>query len=353
VLEKASRVGAVIFDKTGTLTEGLLQVTQRCVWGEGTEDELLTIAASAERDSEHPIGKAIVGHAKARGVTLRDCSFFEISSGSGLSCYIDGQQAIVGNRSWLAHHKIPLSASQDKTAIMFEERGSTVVFVARAGVLLGALALTDEPKPEAQAVVAQLQSQGVQVWMVSGDNVRTAKHIAVRLGITNVLAGVKPQEKAERVKALQAEGFSVAMVGDGINDAPALAIADVGIAVGSGTDVAIETADVVLMKSALRDVCTSMDLSRAVMGRIKLNFFWAICYNVVGIPLAAGLFYPGFQIKIPPMFAGFAMAMSSVSVVCSSLLLRLYRPPPLKVTKIPHGTPVSPYKTPGAWSDMV
>jgi len=169
--------------------------------------------------------------------------------------------------------------------------------------------------------------------MVSGDNERTAKHIASRLGITNVLAGVNPQHKAERVKALQDTGRHVAMVGDGINDAPALAIADVGIAVGSGTDVAIETADVVLMKSMLHDVVTTLHLSAVVMRRIKLNFFWAICYNVVGIPVAAGALYPYFLIKIPPMFAGFAMAMSSVSVVCSSLLLRCYAPPPLKLKR--------------------
>jgi len=334
VLEKASQVSAVIFDKTGTLTHGTLKLTHTAVWQDAvSEAELLTLAASAERDSEHPIGRAIVAHARGLGLPLRDSNFFEVTAGSGLKCYVASVPVVVGNRAWLQQNGIGLSAAQEQHASSFEARGATVIFVASNETLAGMIALADEPKPEAAAVVAHLQREGVMVWMVSGDNERTAKHIASRLGITNVLAGVKPQHKAERVKALQDTGRHVAMVGDGINDAPALAIADVGIAVGSGTDVAIETADVVLMKSMLHDVVTTLHLSAVVMRRIKLNFFWAICYNVVGIPVAAGALYPYFLIKIPPMFAGFAMAMSSVSVVCSSLLLRCYAPPPLKLKR--------------------
>jgi Cu+-exporting ATPase len=174
-----------------------------------------------------------------------------------------------------------------------------------------------------------MHANGIDVWMATGDNARTAEHVASQLGIEHVLAGVTPQGKKDHVSLLQSAGHVVAMVGDGVNDAPALAQADVGIAVGSGTDVAIETADVVLMKSALRDVATCVDLARVVMGRIKLNFFWAMCYNLVGMPLAAGVFFPKFHMMVPPMFAGLAMALSSVSVVCSSLLLRCYSPPAL------------------------
>jgi len=191
------------------------------------------------------------------------------------------------------------------------------------------LALSDVIHDDARAVVEVMAQMGISVWMATGDNGRTAAHVARQLGIVHVLADAKPHNKREKVSELQAKGHIVAMVGDGVNDAPALAQADVGLAVGSGTDVAIETADIVLMKSALRDVPTAFNLAKKVISRIRLNFFWAICYNAIGMPLAAGIFFPCFHMLVPPMFAGAAMALSSVSVVCSSLMLRCYKPPPL------------------------
>jgi len=252
VLERASKVTAILFDKTGTLTKGVLLVTNIFSFVEKlSESDLLQMVASAEQDSEHPIGKAIVAHARAKAVTLQQCNKFETSSGSGLKCSLLGSVVLIGNRKWLQHNQVAISTEQSSRASEFEAKGSTVIFIARDGECAGAIALSDEPKAESLSVVRHLQECGVQVWMVSGDNEHTAQFMARRLGITNVLAGVKPQEKAEQVRMLQAKGHSVAMVGDGINDAPALANADVGIAVGSGADVAIETADVVLMKNDL------------------------------------------------------------------------------------------------------
>jgi Cu+-exporting ATPase len=328
VLENAASINAVIFDKTGTLTKGALEVVLVATWSKDmTHDELIQVAATAEAHSEHPIGQAVVSAARSRGLKLKAVRGFEITSGSGLSCYIDDQAVLLGNRSWLDQHSVVKSTAQEAQAVDRESRGETVIFIAVGGVLAGMLALSDIIRAESAPVCQQMMKMGIEVWMVTGDNSRTAQHVAKQLGITNVLADTKPKGKKEQVLALQQAGKIVAMVGDGINDAPALAQADVGIAVGSGTDVAIETAHIVLMKSTLRDVATAIDLAKVVMARIRLNFFWAICYNVVGMPLAAGLFFPSFHMLVPPMFAGAAMALSSVSVVCSSLLLRCYRPP--------------------------
>jgi len=233
----------------------------------------------------------------------------------------------IGNRAWLQKHYAPLSKEQESEAVARESLGETAIFVVINGKTAGMLCLSDTLHPEAASIVARMHAMGIDVWMATGDNERTAAHVARQLSIHHVLAGVTPAGKEQQVATLQKGGHVVAMVGDGVNDAPALAQADVGIAVGSGTDVAIETADIVLMKSTLRDVATAIDLAKKVMGRIRLNFFWAICYNVVGMPLAAGFFFPQFHMLVPPMFAGAAMAMSSVSVVMSSLLLRCYVPP--------------------------
>jgi len=341
VLESASNVDAVIFDKTGTLTTGKLTVARIECWakngGNGNgevgagakmqEHELLALAASAELGSEHPIGKAICAHAHALGLKLVEPSNFVATLGRGLQCVVDGTPLLLGNRQWLAYHGHALDSAQENAVAQLEALGHTVALVAISGQLAGMLAVSDTLKPEAVSVVRQLEGWGVDLWIVSGDNERTVRHLAAQVGIRNVLAEVKPTDKQEKVKMLQAQGRVVAMVGDGVNDAPALAQADVGVAVGSGTDVAIETADVVLIKSSLSDVPVSLHLSKVVMRRIRLNFVWAFGYNIVGIPLAAGVFYPGFGIQLPPMFAGAAMALSSFSVVCSSLLLRCYRPP--------------------------
>jgi len=296
-------------------------------------DRLLQLAASAEQHSEHPIGQAVVSHCHAKGLKLLPSTNFQTKSGQGLQCEVSGAGSLLlGNRTWLQAHGLALTPEQEALAAAREATGATVILVAVEGAPAGMLALADTLKPDARQVVLLLQRLGVRVFMATGDNERTAAHVAKQLGIAPelVLAGVQPSGKEAYVRQLREEGEVVAMVGDGINDAPALAQADVGIAVGSGTDVAIETADIVLMKSSLKDVPTALDIASTVMARIRLNFFWAIFYNVVGIPLAAGLFYPTFHMLIPPMFAGAAMALSSVSVVGSSLLLRCYRPPTLQ-----------------------
>jgi len=299
-----------------------------------SEEELLQLAASAEQHSEHPIGQAIISACHARALPLRPATSFMSKSGKGLRCNVGGDvggDVLLGNREWLRSHGIPLSAENEAAAAGKESLGMTVVLVALDGRPAGMLALADALKPDAPQVLAFLHTLGVAVYMATGDNERTAAYVSSQLGVhsSRVLAGMSPEGKAQFVGELKRAGEVVAMVGDGVNDAPALAQADVGIALGSGTDVAIETADVVLMKSHLRDVATALHLASTVMGRIRLNLFWALVYNVVGVPLAAGVFYPSLHLLIPPMFAGAAMALSSVSVVCSSLLLRCYRPPPL------------------------
>ena len=337
VLEDTSNVTAVMFDKTGTLTRGALEVGVVAVWAKGmTHDELLVMAASAERHSEHPIGQAVLTAARFRNLSLGAITHFSTSSGLGLSCHVDGRPVLLGNRHWLETNGHALTEAQEAEAAGRERQGETVILLVVDARVAGMLALSDILQKDALAVVRRMQQLGIVVWMATGDNQRTADHVAKTLGIDHVLADAKPHNKREHVAELQAKGHVVAMVGDGVNDAPALAQADVGMAVGSGTDVAIETADVVLMKSALRDVPTAIDLAKCVMSRIRLNFFWAICYNVIGMPLAAGIFFPEFHLLVPPMFAGAAMALSSVSVVCSSLLLRCYSPP--KLPKPSHNT---------------
>jgi Cu+-exporting ATPase len=328
----------VLFDKTGTLTLGRLTVAAVKLWAPGgcTEEKLLRAAGSAERGSEHPIAAAIAAYAQARGVPTVEPADFVASAGQGLQCVVDGAVVLLGNRGWVHENGLALSGAQEAQVARLEETGHTVVLAALSRdegggglYLAGCLAVADALKPDAAGVIRQLQQQGKQVWMVSGDNPRTARYIAQLAGLAPefVVAGVKPEGKLAKVQELRDSGFKIAFVGDGVNDAPALAAADVGMAVSSGTDVAIETADIVLMKATLQDVITALHLSRVVMRRIRLNFFWAFTYNCVGIPLAAGVLYPGLRIQFPPMFAGAAMALSSVSVVCSSLLLRLYQPP--------------------------
>ena len=382
VLEKAARTTDIFFDKTGTLTTGQLSVQEVCLvtkkdgdasdkpLGDLTNVELLRLAASAEAGSQHPIAKAVVVSydavaAKTESTRTRsEAQHSDETPGEGIRCVVDGRRVLVGNRSWLAEHGLALRSHEDDKAIAFEERGCTAVFVAtdafgpklpaaeteepqwpdqsgrvagsdsRALLVAGIIAVSDTLKPEAHAVVAALERGYGKVWMLSGDNERTAKHVAGLAGIApeRVIAGVKPEGKAEHVKARQAEGSAVTMVGDGINDAPALATADVGIAIGGGTDVAFETADMVLMRPELYSVVTALHLSRRALNRIKINFAWAFVYNCVGIPFAAGVFYPTFGLHLPPMFAGIAMTASSISVVCSSLLLYCYRPP--KVARV-------------------
>jgi len=250
-------------------------------------------------------------------------------AGQGLGGTIKDKRILVGNRKWMDTNSVEVTEDVNKVVSKKEEEGKTVMLAAIDGVLVGAIAVADTVKPEAAKVVSKLKAMGIAVWMVTGDNKRTANAIAKSLNIENVFAEVLPINKSEFVQKVKEEGYVVAMVGDGINDSPALAAADVGIAIGAGTDVAIETASVVLMKSNLADIITAIDLSTKSYRRIRLNFMWAFGYNMLGIPIAAGVFYPLVHQSLPPWLAGAAMALSSVSVVLSSLLLKRYQPPSL------------------------
>jgi len=319
-LETTYKIDAIVFDKTGTLTNGKPVVTEV----EGADgfdaDEVFALAAALERGSEHPLAEAIVAAARERDVTLADVNGFSAIPGHGVEGEVGGRRVILGNRKLMVRDAVDIDAVEDRVAAL-EEHGKTVMLVAVDGRVAGLVAVADTLKANSAEAVARLESIGVEVYMITGDNRRTAEAIAVQAGIApdRVLADVLPEHKAEEVTKLQATGKLVAMVGDGINDTPALAQADVGIAMGAGTDVAVETGGIVLVRNDLRDVVTAIELSRATMRKIKLNFLWALGYNTLGIPVAAlGL--------LRPELAGAAMALSSVSVVTSSLMLRRFKP---------------------------
>ncbi len=321
-LETAQKLQAIVFDKTGTLTHGKPVVTEVEAFGDGAvaSADLLSLAASLERSSEHPLAAAIVAHAADAGLALAPVNGFAAIPGHGVEGDVDGHRVALGNRALMAREGVDVAAHEARVAEL-EGEGKTVMLVALDGVAAGLVAVADTLRDNSAEAVARLSALGLEVYMITGDNRRTAEAIAVGVGISpeHVLADVLPERKAEEVAALQARGLVTAMVGDGINDSPALARADIGIAMGAGTDVALETGDIVLIKNDLRDVVTAIELSRATMKRIRLNFFWALGYNTLGIPIAAlGL--------LRPELAGAAMALSSVSVVTSSLLLRRFRP---------------------------
>ena len=319
-LELAHRVDVVVFDKTGTLTTGRPTVTD-IVAAACDEDELVRLAASAQSGSEHPLAKAVVDYGGTRGIDPLPITDFQALVGRGISCAVGGREIRMGSRRLMDEQGIPMGSLEDQ-AERFESRGLTPMWVAEGGVsprVLGLIVAGDEPKPEAAGVVARLRKRGIDPVMLSGDNRRAASAIAARVGIDHVIAEVLPERKADEVRRLREQGHTVAMVGDGINDALALATADVGIAMGSGTDVAMDTAAVTLMRGDIALVADALDVSRATYGKVRQNLFWAFFYNVVGIPLAAvGM--------LNPIVAGAAMAMSSVSVVSSSLLLKRWRP---------------------------
>jgi len=324
-LEKARKVDTVLFDKTGTLTKGKPSVTD-IVPLAGTEEEVLRLAASVEKGSEHPLGEAIVRAATARGLRLSDPQGFEAVPGHGVKATVEGRAVLLGNRRLLATSGVPLGEAEGAVARL-EDAGKTAMLLAVEGRVLGILAVADTVKEHSKAALAALRRMGIGVVMLTGDNPRTAKAIAAELGMDQVIAEVLPGQKAEKVKELQARGKVVAMVGDGINDAPALAQADVGIALGSGTDVAMEAGGIVLVKDDLRDVVASIQLSRRTVSKIRQNLFWAFFYNTALIPVAAGAFYAlGIGQPFNPVFAGAAMGFSSASVVTNSLLLRRFRP---------------------------
>ncbi|MDO8485012.1 MAG: heavy metal translocating P-type ATPase [Candidatus Limnocylindrales bacterium] len=334
-LERLHKVRAVVLDKTGTLTEGKPRVTDVVRAPDApAEDEILRLAAAAERGSEHPLGEAIVRFAlDDRALELPDATDFEAVSGQGIEAGVDGRQILIGRPAFLETRGIDpgtLRAAADELAAS----GKTPVFVAVDGRPAAVIAIADTLKAGSIEAVAELHRLGLEVAMLTGDNETTARAIARQAGVDRVLADVRPDEKAAQVRRLQAEGKLVAMVGDGINDAPALARADVGVAIGTGTDVAIESGSVTLMSGDLRALVTAISLSRATMNNIKQNLFWAFAYNVALIPLAAGAFYPFTGILLDPIFAAAAMAMSSVTVVSNALRLRRFRPPQIGAASI-------------------
>ncbi len=324
-LEIAHQVDTVVLDKTGTVTMGRPVVTGLMPAGGVDPAELMTLAASVEARSEHPLAVAIVERAKQEGLTLRDAADFAATAGQGVSAVVDGQRILAGNLKMMREASVPLEGL-DSAAAEWANQGKTPLYFSREGRMLGLIALEDEVKPTSRAAIDAMKAMGMKVVMLTGDNKATAAAIQRRMGISRVVAEVMPQDKEEEVRRLQAEGRKVAMIGDGINDAPALARADVGIAIGAGTDVAIESADIVLMKSDLMDAVTAVQLSRATIRNIRQNLFWAFFYNSVGIPLAAGVFYGLLGWKLNPMFGAAAMSLSSVCVVGNALRLKLFKP---------------------------
>ena len=320
-LELMGRVNTVVLDKTGTVTEGKPQVTDvLCVPGV-TEEELLCAAASLEKPSGHPLADAIVQEAERRSIPLCAVSDFAAVAGGGVQAVLDGKTLYAGNDRYMTLIGAGTSALADAAA-QLAAQGKTPLYFAEEQQLLGVIAVADVVKPDSAAAIAALRRSGCEVVLLTGDNQRTAEAIARQVGVDRVIAQVLPQDKARCIEELQKEGRLVAMVGDGVNDAPALVTADVGLAIGAGTDVAIESADVVLMRSSLMDIVDAAALSRATLRNIRQNLFWAFFYNSIGIPVAAGVLYPAFQITLNPMIAAAAMSLSSVCVVSNALRLR-------------------------------
>ena len=337
-LETLHTVQTVLLDKTGTLTEGKPKVTDLVIAGHTSEDELLCIAASLEKPSEHPLAQAITAEAARRNIPCAPVEDFSAVHGRGVSGRIQGAAFLAGNRAMMEENKIDIAPFLDR-ADALSQSGKTPLYFAQDGKLLGLIAVADTLKPTSAAAVSELKKLGIDVVMLTGDNARTAEAIGREAGVTQVVADILPQEKERQVAAFQERGKHVAMVGDGINDAPALARADVGLAIGAGTDVAIESADVVLMKSDLMDVVKAIQLSKAVIRNIKQNLFWAFFYNCLGIPLAAGAFYPLLHLQLNPMFAAAAMSLSSVFVVTNALRLRFFKP---HITSVPASHETAP-----------
>jgi Cu+-exporting ATPase len=343
-LEQARRINAVVLDKTGTLTRGRPAVTGIVPLAGTSADDLLRLAAAAEIGSEHPLGEAIVARARELDLDLPAATDFAAIPGKGLQATVDGRAVSIGNRALLASVGLEvgdLEGSADEVA----RDGATPMFVVADGAVLGMLAVADTLKVESPQAVAELEALGLEVWMLTGDNSTTAEAVARQAGITRVLAEVQPDQKAAKVRELQDAGRVVAMVGDGINDAPALAQADLGIAIGTGTDVAMAASDITLIGGDLRTIVTAIALSRKTVGVIKQGLFWAFGYNVVLIPVAMGLLYPFFGILLNPVIAAAAMAMSSVSVVTNALRLRSFRAPesPEQILHPPLGERIREY----------
>lgn len=346
-LETAGGIDTVLMDKTGTLTEGRPQLVSIRPVGVSADD-LIALAAALEQSSEHPIADAITGYAAEKGLSRPPAADFAAVFGKGVRARVADADCAAGNAALLAELGIVIPPAVEEARAEMAERGETALIVVRAGRIVGLLGVRDAEKPTSAAAVAQMKAMNLTPIMLTGDDERTALAIAARLGITEVIAGVLPAEKRAHVERLQKEGHRVAMIGDGVNDAPALVQADLGIAIGAGTDVAIDSADAVLVRSDLLDAVSAIRLSRSVMRNIKENLFWAFFYNVIGIPLAAGVLYPTFGVKLSPMIGAAAMSLSSVCVVLNALRLRLFAIAHEPVTAAEHThidvpiTPIAP-----------
>lgn len=329
-LETSEKISTIVFDKTGTLTQGKPAVTDIIGW-DMDDRTLLMLTASVEQNSQHPLAEAMVTKAQDNDITLFDANNFDTYPGKGVSAMVRGKEVLIGNRQLLNAYEVEISEENENKISTVEAAGKTAILVAVNHKFAGIMGVADTLKESAAPAIIELKKMGIQVGMITGDNQQTADSIARQVGIEKVMAEVLPPDKASEVKRLQDGGEVVAFVGDGINDAPALAQANVGIAIGSGTDVAIESGEIVLIKDNLLDAVAGLQLSRKVMGRIKLNLFWAFAYNVILIPVAAGVLYPTLGITFRPEYAGLAMALSSVTIVTLSLLLKGYVPPAKKL----------------------
>jgi Cu+-exporting ATPase len=324
-LETTHKINTIIFDKTGTITEGRPEVTDTIPLLGFTSEDLIKLSASGEKGSEHPLGEAIVREAEKLNLELIKGENFKALPGRGIQVTLQNKNVLLGNKKLMDENSIDINElleSVDRLA----EQGKTPMYIAIEDKAAGVIAVADIVKSSSKSAIKKLREMGIEVAMITGDNKKTAEAIAKLVGIDLVLAEVLPQDKANEVKKLQALGKKVAMVGDGINDAPALAQADIGIAIGSGTDVAMESADIVLMKSDLMDVATAIQLSKSTIRNIKQNLFWAFAYNVAGIPIAAGLLFAFGGPTLNPIFAAAAMSLSSVSVLTNALRLKSFKP---------------------------
>jgi Cu2+-exporting ATPase len=320
-LENVSSVTAIVLDKTGTLTEGKPALTDVFVVGNTEQNALLRLVASAEQGSEHPLAEAIVAGSRERGTALVDATQFEAIAGHGIRATVEGHTILAGNRKLMDDQGVDIQALEAMAAEL-AQAGKTPMFVAVDGQAAGLVAVADRIKPSAREAIRRFKELGIDVAMITGDNQRTAEAVARELGIERVFAEVLPADKARHVKELQDEGKRVAMVGDGVNDAPALAQADIGIAIGAGTDVAIETAKVVLMKSDPLDIVRAITLSKATVRKMKQNLVWASIYNVLAIPVAAGVLYPSYGIALRPEWSALLMSLSSIIVAVNAVLLK-------------------------------
>lgn len=324
-LEAIPIIDTIVFDKTGTLTIGRPTVTDFISVEGITDEDVLALVAAVEKGSEHPLAEAIVHYAEEKNISIPPATNFSSESGFGVSAIVNGSKIFVGNGRFLEQNSIDINELEPHSE-MLESQAKTTVYVAQDSKAIALIAISDTLKPSSELAIDKLKRDGKAVWMITGDKTRTANAMALKLGIDNVLSEVLPGEKAEQVKSLQAEGRIVAFVGDGVNDAPALAQADIGIALGSGTDISVETGDIVLVRDDLTDVVSAINLGRKTVSKIRQGFFWALIYNMILLPIAAGLFYPSTGLTLRPEFAGLAMALSSVSVVANALLLGRYKP---------------------------